>query len=167
MDRQELIYADECGHPVDLAEMFAESMGWAFERENDDQLVIEREGMWRLYTVVFDWRQSQELLTVRNHLELNVPEHKTGQLLDVINRANVLCLGGCFSLLLERETIVYSRSHTLAGDAALTLEQLDSLVSDSISQCEVYYPAFQMVTLGIRPAESAIEAAIVEPISQC
>ena len=167
MDRQEFAHAEECGHPVDLAEMFAENMGWKYEREDDDQLVIAYEGMWRHYTVVFDWCQCQELLTVRNHLELNMPESTAGQLLDVINRANMHGIGGSFTLHLDSQTIAHSLRHTLAGDAALTLEQLENLVSNSISQCEVFYPAFQLVALGKKPAESAIEAAIVAPVSHC
>ncbi len=167
MDRQEFRFAEECGHPVDLAEMFAETMGWRFAREKDDQLVIEYTGMWRVYTVVLDWHQNHQLLTVRNWFDLNVPESAESQLLDAINRANVRFPGGSFTLHLDEEMIVYSLSHTLAGDAELTVEQLESLMNNSISQCEVFYPAFQMVTLGVKRAESAIDAAIVEPISHC
>ena len=167
MDRQEFRCGEECGHPVDLAELFAETMGWQFAREDDDQLVIEYAGLWRFYTVVLNWHQNHELLTVRNQFELNVPESAESQLLDAINRANVRFPGGSFTLHLDEEMIAYSLSHTLAGDAELTVEQLENLINNSISQCEVFYPAFQMVALGVRRAESAIDAAIVEPISHC
>ena len=167
MDRQDFRGDEEGGHPVDLAEWFAAAMGWPFARENDDQLVIEYEGLWRLYTVVLDWHESDELLSVRNQFALNVPESAESQLLDAINRANVHFPGGSFTLHLDEEMIVYSRSHTLAGDAELTMDQLESLINNSIAQCEVFYPAFQMVTLGTERAENAIDAAIVEPVSHC
>ena len=47
--------------------------------------------------------------------------------------------------------------------AGASVEQIEDLVDIAISECERFYPAFQLVVWGGKPADEAIAAAMIEP----
>jgi hypothetical protein len=54
----------------------------------------------------------------------------------------------------------------LRGIGAASVEQVEDLVDIALSECERFYPAFQLVIFGGKPAEEAMTAAIIEPIGE-
>jgi hypothetical protein len=46
------------------------------------------------------------------------------------------------------------------------VEQIEDLVDISVSECERFYPAFQLVIWGGKSAEEAIAAAMIDPIGE-
>jgi hypothetical protein len=48
------------------------------------------------------------------------------------------------------------------GDAALTLEQAETLVEAAIDECERFYPVFQFVLWADKTPQEAIAAALIE-----
>jgi hypothetical protein len=54
----------------------------------------------------------------------------------------------------------------LRGAAGPSVEQLEDLVDISVSECERFYPAFQLVVWGGKKAEEAITSAMIEPIGE-
>ena len=48
------------------------------------------------------------------------------------------------------------------GDAALTLDQAETLVEAAIDECERFYPVFQFVLWGGKSPTEAIAAALID-----
>ncbi len=45
-------------------------------------------------------------------------------------------------------------------------EQVEDLVDIAVSECERFYPAFQLVIWGGKPPGEAMEMAMIEPIGE-
>ncbi len=53
-----------------------------------------------------------------------------------------------------------------AASSASSAEQVEDLVDIAVSECERFYPAFQLVVWGGKPAEEAMAAAMIDPIGE-
>jgi hypothetical protein len=54
----------------------------------------------------------------------------------------------------------------LRGAFGTSVEQIEDLVEISLSECERFFPAFQLVVWGGKSAEEAIAAAMIDPIGE-
>ncbi len=167
MDQTEFDFAEEFSHPIDLAEALAVSMGLACARDGADRLVIEFEGMWRLYRIAVSLVEDSGMLTVRSGFEMKLGDSAPEQILKVVNHANQLCPFGSFTAHTEEEVFVFGCGQLLGGGAHMTLDHVRRLLETCVSECERFYPAFQMVAYGGKDADSAVKAAVIEPVSEC
>jgi hypothetical protein len=54
----------------------------------------------------------------------------------------------------------------LRGALGASVEQLEDLVDMALTECERFYPAFQLVIWGGKTAEEAVTAAMIEPMGE-
>ena len=54
----------------------------------------------------------------------------------------------------------------MRGLSGVNSEQIEDLVDIAVSECERFYPAFQLVVWGGKPAEEAMAAAMIDPIGE-
>ncbi|MCY4006984.1 MAG: YbjN domain-containing protein [Rhodobacteraceae bacterium] len=154
-------------HPVDLAQAVAIESGWPFRRDEEDQLLIEYEGNWRIYSLSVSLLEDMEILLVRAGFSFKLNEDNSAPVLQVVNYANQICPVGAFTLHCSEESMVFGTGQTITGEGHLTSQQLTRLIEICIAQCERFYPAFQAAILGVGDVQSAIEAAVLEPIGEC
>jgi hypothetical protein len=54
----------------------------------------------------------------------------------------------------------------MRGLSSVTSEQIEDLVDIAVSECERFYPAFQLVVWGGKPPDEAMAAAMIDPIGE-
>lgn len=149
-------------HPIDIVESLAEHHAWDFDRIADDQIAMAVEGSWRTYSLTLAWSGHDETLRLICTFDLDPPEERLPEMLDAINRANDLCWAGAFTLWRAQRLMVYRYGLVLAGGATAGPEQIERMLTAAVTNCERFYPAFQLVGWGDRPAENAMNVAIAE-----
>jgi len=83
---------------------------------------------------------------------------------------------GGLGLTMEEEVLVAMElGHTspafryavlLRGIGTASVEQVEDLVDIAVSECERFYPAFQLVIWGGKSPEEAMATAMIEPIGE-
>ena len=53
-----------------------------------------------------------------------------------------------------------------AGSEPPSSEQVEDLVDIAVSECERFYPAFQLVIWGGKPAAEALAVAMIDPVGE-
>jgi len=149
-------------HPIDIVEHLAEHHDWDFDRVADDQIAMAVEGQWRTYSITLAWSGYDETLRLICTFEMEPPEDKLPALYDALNRTNDMIWSGAFTYWHEQRLMVFRYGLVLAGGQIAGPEQLSRLISSAVSNCERYYPAFQLVSWGDRDVESAMQVAIAE-----
>lgn len=162
MANSEQYLGSEDIHPIDIVETLAEHHEWDFDRITDDQIAMAVEGSWRTYSVTLAWFGHDETLRLICTFEMDPPDGRMAEVLDVINRANDMCWAGAFTLWSEQKLMVYRYGLVLAGGAVAGPEQIERMLSAAVLNCERFYPAFQLAGWGDRSAEEAIKVAIAE-----
>jgi hypothetical protein len=80
----------------------------------------------------------------------------------VLNAANDKCWAGAFTLWQEQKLMAYRYGLVLTGGEVAGTSQLNQLVHTAVSNCERFYPAFQLVCWGDETPEAAMRIAIDE-----
>ena len=149
-------------HPIDIVESLAADHAWEFDRVTDDQIAMAVEGLWRSYAITLAWSPQDETLRLICTFEMEPPEARLSALYDLLNRCNDQIWSGAFTYWAEQKLMVWRYGLSLAGGAVAGAEQLNHMISEAISGCERFYPAFQLVAWGDREPADAIGVAISE-----
>jgi hypothetical protein len=155
------LHTDEL-HPIDIAETLAEHHEWDFDRVGDDQIAMAIEGSWRSYSLSFSWSRHEEVLRLICTFEMDPPSERVPELLALLDRANDTVWTGAFTLWREQKLMVWRYGLLLAGEASATPAQIGQMVEAAVESCERFYPAFQLVAWGGRPAGEALGIAMAE-----
>jgi hypothetical protein len=149
-------------HPIDIVENLAEHHAWDFDRIADDQIAMAVEGQWRTYAVTLAWSGYDETLRLVCTFEMEPPEARIPELHAVLNAANDRLWSGAFTYWAPQKLMVFRYGLILSGAAQAGPEQIDTMVSAAVNNCERYYPAFQLVCWAGRAPEDALQVAIAE-----
>lgn len=149
-------------HPIDVVENIAEHHAWEFDRIADDQIAMAVEGQWRTYSITLAWSAYDETLRLICTFEMEPPEEKMGAIFEMLNSVNDLCWSGSFTWWGEQKLMVYRYGLVLAGDQVAGSEQVDTLIKAAVTNCERFYPAFQLATWGDRKPSDALQIAMAE-----
>lgn len=155
------LFADDL-HPIDIVETLAEYNEWDFDRVGDDQIALTVEGAWRSYALSLAWCGGDEVLRLICTFELDPPKDRLPELLRLIDMANDRLWTGAFTTWTERRMMVYRYGLALHGGVSPGARQVDYMLQAALLASERFYPAFQLVCWGGRPAEDALGIAIAE-----
>ncbi|PWE33349.1 diacylglyceryl transferase [Maritimibacter sp. 55A14] len=149
-------------HPIDIVETLAQHHDWDFDRIADDQIAMAVEGAWRTYSLTLAWSAYDETLRLVCTFEMEPPEAAMPALYEALNGTNDMCWAGAFSYWAEQKLMVYRYGLVLSGGAVAGPEQIDRMVSVAVTNCERFYPAFQLVCWADRAPQEALQVAIAE-----
>ena len=149
-------------HPIDIVEHLAVSNEWDFDRIEEDQIAMAVVGLWRTYAITLAWSGYDESLRLICTFEMEPPEDRRADLLDLLNEINDQCWSGAFTFWAEQNLMVYRYSLVLSGERSASAAQIDTMIEAAVCSAERYYPAIQMLVWGGRSPREALQIAIAE-----
>lgn len=154
------------GNPIDLVEEIVVANDWTHERASDDELIVEITGRWCDYRLYFLWQEELGALHFSCGFEMKVTPGRRFAVYELLALANEKLWLGHFDLSAEDSSPIFRHAVPLRGVATASAEQVEDLVEIALSECERFYPAFQLVVGGGRSASQAIAAAMIEPVGE-
>jgi hypothetical protein len=153
-------------NPIDLVEEIVQANEWAHDRASDEEMVVEIAGRWCDYRLLFVWQREINALLFTCAFEMKAPKARRNAVLELLAAVNERLWLGHFDLAPEGQSPRFRQGVLLRGALGVSVEQLEDLVDISVSECERFYPAFQLVVWGGKPAEEAIAAAMIDPVGE-
>ena len=154
------------GNPIDLVEEIAVANAWAHDRASDEELVVEIAGRWCDYRLYFVWQEEISALHFSCGFDMKVAKGRRGAVYELLALANEKLWLGHFDLANGDESPSFRQGVLLRGVFGASVEQIEDLVDISISECERFFPAFQLVVWGGKSAKEAIAAAMIDPVGE-
>ncbi|HEX5455115.1 MAG TPA: YbjN domain-containing protein [Stellaceae bacterium] len=154
------------GNPIDLVEEIVIANDWAHDRASEDELIVEITGRWCDYRLYFLWQEELTALHFSCGFDLKVPKRRRGPLYELLALANERLWLGHFDLAAGDNSPAFRYAILLRGIGTASAEQVEDLVEIAVSECERFYPAFQLVIWGGKPPAEAMAAAMIEPIGE-
>jgi hypothetical protein len=154
------------GNPIDLVEEIVVANDWAHDRASDEELVVEITGRWSDYRLYFVWQEEIGALHFSCGFEMKVAKARRGAIYELLALANEKLWLGHFDLTAEDNSPAFRHAVLLRGLAMVSAEQVTDLVDIALSECERFYPAFQLVLSGGKNAAQAIAAAMIDPVGE-
>ena len=149
-------------HPIDLVETLAADHQWEFDRVTENQIAMAVEGLWRSYALTLAWSPQDETLRLICTFEMDPPEHRLVDVYDAVNRCNDQVWVGAFTYWVEQKLMVWRYGLSLSGGATAGPDQINHMISQAITSCERFYPAFQLVAWADRTPLDAMGIAMAE-----
>ena len=153
-------------NPIDLVEEIVQSNEWAHDRSSDEEMVVEINGRWCDYRLLFVWQRDISALHFSCGFDMKVPRLRRGAIYELLAAINERLWLGHFDLAPEDHSPSVRQGVLLRGARGASVEQIEDLVDISLTECERFYPAFQLVIWGGKNAEEAIAAAMIDPIGE-
>ena len=150
------------GNPLDVLEELVGANDWQFERASDSELMVEIDGRWCGYHLCFVWREELGAVFFTCQFDQKVPPHRRASVYELLARVNEILWMGHFNLSSEDGLAMFRHTVPLRGLHWVSAELLEDLIDAALSECERFYPAFQMVLWGGRSVEEALHAALME-----
>jgi hypothetical protein len=154
----------EANAPIDMLEQYYDAHGWTHERSGDDEIVAYYQGSWTQYELRAVWREEDRVLQFLALPDIRVPADKRGAIYETLGLINEQLWIGHFEMWASSGILLFRHAALLdgQGDAALTLDQAETLVEAAIDECERFYPVFQFVLWADKTPQEAIAAALIE-----
>lgn len=153
-------------NPLDIVEEIVAANEWPFDRASEDELVVEITGRWCDYRLYFMWRDDVSALHFTCAFDARVPATRRREIHDLLAMANEKLWIGHFDISSEEGMPMYRHTVPLRGVRGASVEQLEDLVDAAFTECERFFPAFQMVIWGGKPASEAMAAALFETVGE-
>lgn len=154
------------GNPIDLVEEIVSANDWAHDRASEEELMVEISGRWCDYRLYFVWQEELCAMHFSCGFDMKVPKGRRAAVYELLALANEKLWLGHFDLSSDDNSPAFRHAVLLRGVGAGSAEQVEDLVDIAVSECERFYPAFQLVLGGgKRPAE-AIDASMIDPVGE-
>ena len=153
-------------NPIDLVEEIVLANEWPHDRSSDEEMVVEISGRWCDYRLLFLWQREISALHFSCAFEMKVPRARRAAVYELLVAVNERLWLGHFDLSADDNSPAFRQGVLLRGAAGASVEQIEDLVDISVSECERFYPAFQLVVWGGKSAEEAIAAAMIDPVGE-
>jgi len=154
------------GNPIDLVEEIVVANDWAHDRASEEEMIVEISGRWCDYRLYFLWQEELNALHFSCGFDMKVPKRRRGPFYELLALANERLWLGHFDLAAGDTSPAFRYAVLLRGTGSTSCEQVEDLVDIAVSECERFYPAFQMVNWGGKTPSEAMEAAMIEPIGE-
>jgi len=153
-------------NPIDLVEEIVQANEWSHDRASDEEMVVEISGRWCDYRLLFVWQREVNALHFSCGFEMKVPKARRPAVFELLAVANERMWLGHFDLGVQESSPAFRQGVLLRGAGGASVEQIEDLVDIAVSECERFYPAFQLVVWGGKAAEDAIAAAMIDPVGE-
>lgn len=153
-------------NPIDLVEEIIGANEWPFQRAGENELVAEISGRWCDYRLHFGWLPEVNAMEFSCGVDIKVPERQLNAIFALLAMVNERIWIGHFDLTGKGRLLCFRHAMLLRGARGASVEQLEDLVDIAVTECERFYPAFQFVLWGGKPADEALKAAVIETVGE-
>ncbi len=153
-------------NPIDLVEEIVQANEWPHDRQTDEEMVVEISGRWCDYRLLFIWQREMNALHFSCAFEMKVPRTRRAAVYELLAAMNERLWFGHFDLASDDASPAFRQGVLLRGSFGASVEQIEDLVDISLSECERFFPAFQLVVWGGKSAEEAIAASMIDPVGE-
>ena len=153
-------------NPLDLVEQVIIDRDWAYDRPSDDEMVAEVPSHWCNYRIWFSWQPEHGALTFSCYFESKLPSAARAKVYPLLALVNEKLWIGHFGVASDEGCVAYNHTMLMRGGCVVATEQLEDLIDIAIAECERFFPAFQSVVWGNKPAAEALEIAMFETMGE-
>ena len=132
-------------NPIDVVEDVVYQKKWSFSRAADHELVAELASKWCEYRLYFSWSENISAMSFTVTFDIRFPKSHYNKAYELIGLINERLWIGHFDVTSKTGIPAYRNTFFLKDKSVENINFLEDLVDVGISECEKFYPSFQMV----------------------
>lgn len=153
-------------NPLDALEEIIFYKKWSCNRANENELIAELKSRLCFYRLYFSWSQEVNAINFTITFDSKVPESKLSSVYELLSLINENLWMGHFDITSKTGILSYRNTFLIKEKSIEYIKLIEDLVYIGISECEKFYPSFQMVLWeGYTPSKAAA-TCLMETIGQ-
>lgn len=162
MAEQEQMF-DEISNPLDSVEDILAGQNWAFSRMNHDELMVDVTGKLGTYRMIFMWQEEYSAMQFYCHYDIVVPGYRQDLLSIAMNKVNAGLWLGHFDIPEDTGVPTFRHTSLFRGQTGTSgADHLQDLMEIALSECERYYPMFQVMSRDEEMDENQLSLALLD-----
>ncbi len=149
-------------NPLNTLEKLLRANDWDFSRDNINEISLETQNGWAKRDITFLWQEKQECLYFTCRINSPIEVKSRNKLNNLLAKINGQLWMGHFELCPDSGKPTFRHCLPLRGMGKISLEVIEDLITTAISECERFYPAFQMVLWGNYNSDDALQTALFD-----
>ena len=149
-------------NPLDLLEEIIITKHWPCNRTNKDELISEIKGNLGAYRIYFAWSEEINAVSLTISFDMKVHQTMRPQMNELLSLINENLWIGHFDITSKSGIPAYRNTYLFREKSLENLKILEDILEIGISECERFYPAFQMVLWEDYTAREATLACLME-----
>ena len=118
------------------------------------------------YEMSFSWIKNSNLVQINNDLSISIPEEMIIGIQRMISIVNEKIKLGYFGFSTEKSCIYFRHNVLLRGGVKFNTEQVEEFFDLIASECDKYYPAFQIYLQKHNDPVFALKSALLETVGE-
>ncbi|MBI29196.1 MAG: hypothetical protein CFH21_01110 [Alphaproteobacteria bacterium MarineAlpha5_Bin11] len=156
------LYNQKSENPLDILEEMISLKRWPCSRSNNDELVSEIQSKLCAYRLYFAWSKEINAVSLTISLDLKIPESMKDAIFKLLCLINENLWLGHFDVTSKNGILAYRNTYIIGNEKSHNINILEDIIDIGITECEKFYPSFQMVLWENYEAERAIETCLLE-----
>jgi len=132
-------------NPLDALEELICLKRWPCSRANEDELIAEIKSKLCPYRLYIAWSGEINTISLTITFDIKVPDSKRLESYELLSLINENMWIGHFDITSKAGIPAYRYTYLIKNKDIECIKIFDDIVNIGISQCEKYYPSFQMV----------------------
>lgn len=153
-------------NPLDMLEEIVSANNWVFDRSSLDELVVEVSGRWAAYRMFFFWHDDVSAMQFSCQFDLTVGTERRPAMWELLALVNERLWLGHFDIDGDDGTPIFRHTTLLRGSEGASSEQLEDLMDIALSECERFFPAFQLCGPGGLDASASVDGAVIDTVAE-
>lgn len=160
------IYSEDFrGNPLDVIEDIVCTNEWSHDRRSDSEMAVEIPGHWSTYNLYFAWSEDMGAIHLSCAFDMRIPSGKSADLYELLAQLNERMWLGHFTIWSDENLPMFRHSMLMQGGEKL-VDDMERLVDIAVSECERFFPAFQLVIWGGKSADEAVAGAMLDTVGE-
>lgn len=153
-------------NPIDVVEDIIHSKKWSFSRAANDELVAEISSQWCQYRLYFSWSEQIKAISFTITFDLKFPLSKSKSIYKLLALINEKLWIGHFDVTSKNGIPAFRHTVLISKKNEVSYNQLEDLVDIGITECEKYYPAFELILFEEAHPQDAIDLCSLDSVGK-
>ncbi len=164
---QQVDIFEDVSNPLDSVEEILSANDWTFDRMNEDELTVHVSGKMGHYKMMFHWQEEFSAMQFYCLFDLDIRGDALDLAAKTMSSINSDLWLGHFDLRRNTATPCFRHTSLFRGMTQTSgADHLEDLVDIALSECERYYPVFDMLSKGLPARQADLKLALMDVAGQ-
>lgn len=140
---------EDVSNPLDGVEEILSANDWVFERMTNDEITVHITGKMGDYTLFFQWQEEFSAMKFSCTFDMHLNDTARRMAATTLSEINAQLWLGHFDFPPGTSTPCFRHTTLFRGMTQTSgVEHIEDLVDIALSECERYYPVFELLAKG-------------------
>lgn len=155
---------EDVSNPLDSVEEILYANEWVFDRMGEDELTVQVTGKMGEYRLFFHWQEEYSAMRFCCQYDLDVREDAVDAAARAMTDINSGLWLGHFAFREKTGTPCFRHTALFRGQTQNSgAEHIEDMVDIALSECERYYPLFELLSRGRPASREELALAMMQP----